>query len=410
MVLPENVSSGDGRKFTTGALSARDLPITLSWQQQGFDGHSGSVIVGRIDKLDYEKGKGLVNATGVFDDGPFAQEAIRLIKDKMLRGISADLDNFEASLANKDSTNKENSVSSPKMDISSARLMGVTLVAKPAFQECVITIKEEPVQDGVYVEKVPKSLMASAAPPVDPPTAWFENPSLIEPTPLTISDDGRVFGHIALWDTDHIGMPNGTKPPKSKAEYAYFHTGIVKTAEGENLPVGQLTLAGGHAPLEATAAAAVRHYDDTASAVADVKAGEDDHGVWVSGALRPGVTELQMRTLRASSPSGDWRPIKGSLELVAVCQVNVPGFPITRARVASGFVTALVAAGASSLALLRMERAKTIENRLELLESGMSSVLRASANFRIDTKTPEGLVAAAALQRARIDFSKSKFS
>lgn len=406
LVLPEKLPSGDGRMFKAGALSARDLPIPLLWQQQGFDGHSGSVIVGRIDDVSYKKGKGLVNATGVFDDGSFALEAIRLIKNKMLRGISADLDNFEASMANKDTTKSTKSVGSPKMEISSARLMGVTLVAKPAFQECVITIKEEPVQDGVYVEKLPKSLTASATPPVDPPADWFEQPTLTEPTPLTIADDGKVFGHIALWDTDHIGMPNGTKPPKSTSNYAYFHTGIVKTADGNSLPVGQLTLAGGHAPLDATAAAAVRHYDDTASAVADVRAGEDDHGIWVSGAIRPGVNELQLRTLRASAPSGDWRPIKGALELVAVCQVNVPGFPITRARVASGHVTALVAAGASALAQLRIDREKSVDARLHQLEAGMDSVLKASAGFNVNTSTPEGLVAAAALQRARVNFRR----
>ena len=45
--------------------------------------------------------------------------------------------------------------------------------------------------------------------------------------------------------------------------------------------------------------------------------------------------------------------MQGRLELVAVCQVNVPGFPIARARVASGYVTALVAAGASAIAELR---------------------------------------------------------
>ena len=36
-----------------------------------------------------------------------------------------------------------------------------------------------------------------------------------------------------------------------------------------------------------------------------------------------------------SSPvSGDWRRIGGSLEMIAVCAVNTPGFPIPRARVA----------------------------------------------------------------------------
>ena len=134
------------------------------------------------------------------------------------------------------------------------------------------------------------------------------------------------------------------------------------------MPVGQLTLAGGHASLEASASEAARHYDDTGSAFADVHAGEDAFGIWVSGALRPGTTPEQVRAIRASAPSGDWRPIKGNLELVAVCQVNVPGFPITRARVASGAVMALVAAGAGVLARMKSDPIAELAARIDKLE------------------------------------------
>ena len=99
---------------------------------------------------------------------------------------------------------------------------------------------------------------------------------------------------------------------------------------------------------------AVKHYDDTASAFCDVHAGEDAYGIWVAGALRPNVTAEQVRAIRAAAPSGDWRPINGRLEMVAVCQVNVPGFPVTRARVASGHVYALVAAGTATLSRIRV--------------------------------------------------------
>ena len=162
-------------------------------------------------------------------------------------------------------------------------------------------------------------------------------------------------------------MPKSTKPPRSKSKYSYFHTGVVRTDAGKDVPVGQLTLAGGHADLHASAAQAAKHYDDTASAIADVCAGEDEYGIWVCGSLRPTATEMQIRALRASAPSGDWRPINGSLELVAVCQVNVPGFPIARALVASGKVMALVAAGANFMAILKSEHVEHFVTRAELL-------------------------------------------
>ena len=227
-------------------------------------------------------------------------------------------------------------------------------------------------EDGIYeeslgsidtVEAVVASGFLESEIPVTPPNEWFMNPGLTKPTPLTVDPSGRVYGHIAAWHVNHIGMPRSTRPPRSKSKYSYFHTGVVRTDAGKDVPVGQLTLAGGHADLRASAAQAAKHYDDTASAIADVCAGEDEYGIYVCGSLRPGATEMQIRALRASAPSGDWRPINGSLELVAVCQVNVPGFPIARAMVASGKVMALVAAGASMFALMKSQHVTTFAER-----------------------------------------------
>ena len=236
-------------------------------------------------------------------------------------------------------------------------------------------------QDGIYEESVAitESLEAitasgflASAIPTTPPQEWFEKPKLTKPTPLTIDESGRVFGHIAAWHVNHIGMPRSTRPPRSKSKYAYFHTGVVRTDSGKDIPVGQLTLAGGHASLQADAQAAAKHYDDTASAIADVHAGEDDYGIWVAGSLRPDATEAQIRALRASAPSGDWRPINGQLELVAVCQVNVPGFPIARAIVAGGQVMALVAAGAHYMAVMKSTAANNLSTQAQILnELGM---------------------------------------
>jgi len=385
LVIPEGIESGDGRKFDAGAITIRDLPLPFLWQIKTGEGHSGSVVVGTITKMERVE-NGIGNAYGHFDTGEYGKEAERLVRGGFIRGVSADLDMFEAKEhENAAKDDADGKVGAGKMKITKARVMAVTLVPKPAYQECKIELvdemgleqEEEVIQDGVYVEGV-NPLDASAliacgmvagAIPVTPPKEWFNNPGLKKPTALTVTDDGKVFGHIAAWHVDHIGMAFGTRPPRSKSNYAFFHTGVVRTEEGVDMPVGQLTLAGGHAGLEASAQEAVRHYDDTASAVADVHAGEDAYGIWVSGALRPGTSPEQIRSLRASAPSGDWRPIKGALELVAVCQVNVPGFPIARARVASGQVMALVAAGASVLAQLKHDPLAELHNRIDKLEA-----------------------------------------
>lgn len=398
VVVPEGVPTGDGRIFKPLSVTTRDLPVPLLWQLKTADGHDGSVIIGRIDSIE-RIANGLGNAYGVMDTNPHAQEAERLIREGFLRGVSADLDNFEAETEKPEDDNeaqgkdesKGEKIAPDTTTISRARVMAVTAVPKPAFQECTIElIEDEPEQevpvitDGVYAEREDETLVACALVasqiPVVPPADWFTNPGLHEPTPLTVTDDGRVFGHIAAWHVDHIGLPMSTKPPRSRSGYRYFHTGVVRTDDGKDIPVGQLTLAGGHASLELTADAAVRHYDDTKSAVADVHAGEDAYGIWVAGALRPDVDAARIRTLRASAPSGDWRPIGGRLELVAVCQVNVPGFPVARARVASGYVTALVAAGAAPLVQLK---GLSVEDRVNKLESEALAAKAAAVRERM---------------------------
>ena len=381
LLLPEETWTGDGRIFEDGAATSRLLPITLLWQVKTASGHDGAYIVGRIDTLERVEG-GLGNARGVFDVGPYGREAERLVRGGFLRGVSADLDQFEGSIEEEDADEfSSNTIKNKKTRINKGRVMAATLVAKPAFEEVIIMMEEDPelpnsgevIADGAYEEFLDDidtelAALAASAAPVVPPKTWFKNPQLDGPTPLTVTDEGRVYGHVAAWHVNHIGLPNGTKPPRSATNYAYFCTGVLRTDQGD-VQVGQLTLAGGHAPLEFSAASAVEHYDDTASAIADVTAGEDQFGIWVAGALRPEATPSQVRALRASAPSGDWRPINGNLELVAVCQVNVPGFPIARTMVAGGQLTALVAAGAAPLAKIREEESNDLEKRIKVLES-----------------------------------------
>lgn len=77
------------------------------------------------------------------------------------------------------------------------------------------------------------------------------------------------------------------------------------------------------------------HYDNTGFQVAHVAVGEDEFGIWFSGALMPSVTEEQKRILRATPLSGDWRPFGGSLELVAALAVNQPGFTMAPVSLAA---------------------------------------------------------------------------
>lgn len=395
LLLPIGRPTGDGRQFEQNSLTSRELPLPLLWQFKTDSGHNQSVVVGRIDSIDITE-QGIQNVKGVFDVNPYARECERMVRNGFLRGVSADLDSFvaseeedpEESLSNKGKKTIKNST----LNISEARLMGATVVPLPAFQEASIKLdtntSDEEIQDGEYEDGVLKeteleTIVASAA-PLNPPRAWF-NTRADKPTPLTITDDGQVFGHMALWNSSHIGMKGGVRPPRSVSDYKYFRNGVVIADDGTEVSVGSLTLSGGHAPLQLSAEKAAAHYDNTDSQFAYVVASEDRFGIWLAGMLKPSLTKEQVFTARASSLSGDWRNINGRLELVRCCAVNTSGFPIVRSMVSSGSLNSLVAAGTPELHQLS-EQNKEIEElqaRLFKLES-QSIVDEAFSVFKED--------------------------
>lgn len=397
LLIPTDIKTGDRRRFKAGGLSSREFPMPLYFQKETDDGHKKSVIVARIDKAEKVKG-GIGNAIGEFDTGPDAQEALRLIRGLFLRGVSADVDNIDAEMANASDDGK------PEVTFNKGRLTAGTLVGKPAFAECQIELPGDPEWEqnmqrfkSEYGDDV-KPLVAAGG-PMFPPGEWFSNPQLTEPTHLTITDEGRVFGHIASWEIDHIGMPF-QRAPRNRSGYRYFASGKLKTAEGDLVPVGQLTLQGGHADLSLAADAAKKHYDDTDSAVADVAIGEDQFGIWVAGAARPDMTDLQMRQFQAADVSGDWRPVGNNLELVAALCVNCAGFPIPQptARVASGgVVTALVAAGMPAL----MRATGRLADRPEALAARVSS-LETAHRQTVAMELREQMAASRAVEAERL--------
>jgi hypothetical protein len=191
-----------------------------------------------------------------------------------------------------------------------------------------------------------------------PPIEWFTDPQLAGVTPLTTVYDAdvdrwRVYGHLAAWNTCHIGLGLGVgdgegcvSPPTSTSGYAYFHTGAVRTDDDQLVPVGHITLGTGHAPASMAHRPAAAHYDNTGAVVADIAVGEDAHGIWFNGVVRDGA---DVEALQGAALSGDWRtPYRGAgYELVAALGVNVPGFPIPRLQVAASAAgpMALTAAG-----------------------------------------------------------------
>lgn len=384
VIAREGEMTGDGRMIEDGALRWDDLPIPLRVAFKDVGGHDGAEVCGRIETVERRDG-GDIYATGTFDLGSaVGSEAFRQVSGQMSNGVSIDTDDVAFRVMEREDANVPGASSDDSPDeggrvrvmqvapddsimvIESARLRAATLVAVPAFATARVyaagqapSTSETPERDenadseekmarSADADPLSRDSLTAAAIPTAPPEAWFKDPGLTGPTALVVEDDGRVYGHIAAWGTCHIGQVGKcVEPPTSPSNYAYFRTGALQTAEGTSVAVGHLTMGTGHAGPRDSANAAAEHYDNTGTVFADVAAGEDAYGIWVAGSLRPGITAEQVRVARSAPISGDWRTIRGSLELVGALAVNVPGFPVPRPQglLASGEVKSLQASG-----------------------------------------------------------------
>lgn len=354
LVIPEDTESSDGRSYPAGLLSWRDT-IPLQFTDETTLGHEGAYHVGNITNLRRQTVDGATWIVGdvAYDQDEEATEAERLAIEGRIFGVSADVAEIW------EDTGEVDEMGFPVFTRTAAEIVGATQLPMPAFAEARILTDQT---------ALPQVVTASLRPEVS--VDWFTDPALDGPTPLVVTEEGRIFGHLATWSTCHIGFPNGCVTPPEGTDYSYFHTGAV--ALDSEIPVGHITMGTGHASLSADAKRSIEHYDNTGSCVADVCVGEDEHGIWVAGAARPGI---DIDALRSASLSGDWRTINGTLELVAALAVNVPGFPIprTQAAVAASAQISLVASGIvepepapDPLEMVRSELA-TLNARLDVL-------------------------------------------
>jgi len=169
--------------------------------------------------------------------------------------------------------------------------------------------------------------------PLYPDASWFEPPAEGIPTDrrFSITDEGRVYGYVSLWNSCHAGMPGCVRPPRNSVGER-VHQGETITASGEALKTA--VIAGGtvHAAIEANDPA--EHYMNTGKQLMRVRYGEDETGLWFAGALMPDSTDFDVAHIRASSLSGDWRwhaawrRGASGFEFMGSCLVNIPGYPV----------------------------------------------------------------------------------
>lgn len=332
--------------------------MPLMWQEKTGEGHSGAVTVGSINSIEYTAD--MVTASGTFLElFPDKERVFELIRAGVV-GPSVDLaDNVEYMIDDND-----------QAVITSAGIGGVTLVPIEAFAEVSIHMSADDTA-------VSAPVLTAAAAPFFPPMSAFSNPHFEQATAVHTKEmEGWTWvgGHVAAWGVCHVGLPGCVTAPASVSEYSYFMTGAERTSDGIDVPVGKLTVGGGHAEPNAGFVAAADHYDNVGTAVASVFAGEDEHGIWVSGWVLPGTSHEALSALLRSPLSGDWRRIGGNLELIAAHAVNVPGFPVPRARVkfSAGNQISLIAAA---------QMPEVVQEQVEELTNSWSEALAAQARW-----------------------------
>lgn len=386
----EGFATSDRRYLISGEIDQRSLPLPLNVQLMTAEGHDNSVNVGRIDTVSHipvgefdrrdEFGLNDVPDTatviwgaGVFDDSPEAERAQQMMANGA--GVSLDLppdrhalidpETFEE-IANEDA-DMEDVLAGKFLMGMAGKIAGATIVTVPAFEHAAIRMQDgtalvasaftlkvvrapaESAREAAEAltllakggliasnqpDYVPLTTLLAAAAKL-PPREWLNDPNLPAPTPLTY-DDGRIYGHLALWDSCHTGYQGiCVAPPPSPSNYAYFNTGLVETNDGATIPCGKLMFSRNgvkHASLDLAAAEAARHYDDATKVAGYVRAGADVFGIWLNGFVNPELSELDLQHLKSHPPSGDWRSINGSRELVAAFSVPIPGFPVPHAE------------------------------------------------------------------------------
>lgn len=354
--------TSDKRLLIPGEVSNRELPLPFLVQTVTEEGHKGAEVAGRIEKVthipigdvseemlarfnlkDIREGAVVVYAEGTLDGSDHEVDVIRMIENGA--GVSIDMPPDRVAPFDPETLEEldpkdldfETLIFGDVLTGIGGKIAAATVVSIPAFEEAsVMLVEDHALVASAYGIRLKRdALTASAAglAPLKPPTSWFYMEEPNEPTPLTVTEDGRVYGHLALWDQCHAAFASCERPPRSASEYSYFHVGQIETEEGDMINVGRVTVGeagrakGGHASLVLGRQGALEHYDETGCVGAFVRAKDGVYGIWLSGAVRSDAPAERVRDLRANPPSGDWR----DYELVAVLSVPVPGFPVPRA-------------------------------------------------------------------------------
>lgn len=132
---------------------------------------------------------------------------------------------------------------------------------------------------------------------------------------LTITDEGRIGGYFYVKGVCHVdasvtmqpGAADCFMPDDSPTGYLRFMQADEVVADGTIIRAGAIGNTGGHVNPYLAASVSSKRYADPRVQMLVCRAGDDDYGGWIAGAVVPGTTYGDVALMRRSTLSGDWR-------------------------------------------------------------------------------------------------------
>ena len=326
IAAPFGEGTGDGRIIAAGALEwdldTESVPIL--WDMEEGD-HSGAVI-GTLDSIT-DTG-GALEVTGRLFGSMPDLDRISLLIDENAIGWSLGLDDLEA----------ETRLTEPEW----SEERDGTIVIKTSRQQELTTVTHGRVRHLALVDTPawPVARPVLGSPPALAASAlgWtfpadhFKRWESAEPVPLTVTPDGRVWGHGA---GDGCFRGDGTcrkYTADPDPDMKNFHVGTACLDDGSVIRVGSLTCSGLHASTDLPTVADVRrHHEDSSTVWARVVAWNDARGrLCIAGSVVPGLDDRTLAQVSGSALSLEAWPVPGTpgLTLVGAHSVIVPAWPV----------------------------------------------------------------------------------
>lgn len=330
-LIPEGVSTDDGRFMALGSIAARLERLPLMASDRNLPAHLQAEFIGNLVEfsrgVDTDGGQWFISSVD-FDTDESALEWQRMVREDRIRGVSVDLQILRARIKTEEGEIVDAFTGEPAEDqswpddelvwlvVDEGLIMGATMVPMPAFRNARV----EPVTAAAVFDVLPLE--------------WFSRPELDQPVRAQVSvlpnnaGGGPIRGHGAAWGTCLVGHRGCIIPPASELDYALARR--IPSPAGLLAPIywqpnGDLY---SHAPLDLEWWDAISWYEQNLRVVGFVQVGEDVHGIWTAGYCSD---QLAGRHL-----SGDWRPYgPEGYEFIGWSIVNSPGFPVPAAIAAA---------------------------------------------------------------------------